>query len=319
MASNFNDTTPAAPGGNVNVKWQTDGAGNDSAYVPSVSGGGTNVQTANYTILTGDAGKNIVANSGSAITFKLPASSPSASFSVFVENIGAGTLTLDPNGPNLDGSASTLALKTNQGCYVSTDNTNYFSERGIGFSNPMTTTGDLILGGSSGTPTRLGIGTSTQVLTVSGGTAVWAPASGGGSPSGSSGDLQLNNSGAFGTATDIIGGSAININSGVLNLTGGIGLTVTNGPVLFNVGAAGNIVLRTNGVIQIDSNGGNVLIGTTFSSGVTLGGASSNIAFYGGTRTAQATITGSRAGNAALASLLTALATFGLIVDSTTP
>lgn len=34
MASNFNDTLPAAPAGGVNVKWQTDGAGNDSAYVP---------------------------------------------------------------------------------------------------------------------------------------------------------------------------------------------------------------------------------------------------------------------------------------------
>jgi uncharacterized protein YkuJ len=34
VASNLNDTTPAAPAGGLNVKWQTDGAGNDSAYVP---------------------------------------------------------------------------------------------------------------------------------------------------------------------------------------------------------------------------------------------------------------------------------------------
>ena len=41
--------------------------------------------------------------------------------------------------------------------------------------------------------------------------------------------------------------------------------------------------------------------------------------FYGSTTgTAQQTVTGSRGGNAALASLLTALATLGLIVDSTT-
>lgn len=31
MPSNFNDTTPAAPAGSLNVKWQTDGSGNDSA------------------------------------------------------------------------------------------------------------------------------------------------------------------------------------------------------------------------------------------------------------------------------------------------
>lgn len=31
----LNDTTPAAPAGNTNVTWQTDGSGNASAYVPS--------------------------------------------------------------------------------------------------------------------------------------------------------------------------------------------------------------------------------------------------------------------------------------------
>src|ERR1700722_14309115 len=38
MASNFNSTTPAAPSGSVNVVFQTDGSGNDSAYVPASSG-----------------------------------------------------------------------------------------------------------------------------------------------------------------------------------------------------------------------------------------------------------------------------------------
>ncbi len=33
LATNFNDTVPAAPAGCMNVKWQTDGSGNDSAYV----------------------------------------------------------------------------------------------------------------------------------------------------------------------------------------------------------------------------------------------------------------------------------------------
>jgi hypothetical protein len=35
MPSNFNSTTPAAPAGSTNVIFQTDGAGNDSGYVPS--------------------------------------------------------------------------------------------------------------------------------------------------------------------------------------------------------------------------------------------------------------------------------------------
>jgi hypothetical protein len=33
MITNLNDTTPAAPSGKVNVKWQQDGSGNGSAYV----------------------------------------------------------------------------------------------------------------------------------------------------------------------------------------------------------------------------------------------------------------------------------------------
>ncbi len=50
-----------------------------------------------------------------------------------------------------------------------------------GMSNPMTAAGDLIYGGSSGTPSRLGIGTAGQVLTVNSGAtaAEWAAASGG--------------------------------------------------------------------------------------------------------------------------------------------
>ena len=34
MAINLNDTTPAAPSGGVNVKWQSDGSNNASAYMP---------------------------------------------------------------------------------------------------------------------------------------------------------------------------------------------------------------------------------------------------------------------------------------------
>jgi len=48
-------------------------------------------------------------------------------------------------------------------------------------SNPMTTAGDVIYGGASGTPTRLGVGTAGQVLTVNSGATApeWATASGG--------------------------------------------------------------------------------------------------------------------------------------------
>jgi hypothetical protein len=46
-----------------------------------------------------------------------------------------------------------------------------------GFTNPMTTTGDTIYSSPGSTPQRLGIGSSGQVLTVSGGVPTWATAS----------------------------------------------------------------------------------------------------------------------------------------------
>jgi hypothetical protein len=50
-----------------------------------------------------------------------------------------------------------------------------------GLVNPMTAVGDLIVGGTGGDPTALAIGANTYVLTSNGTTAVWSPASGGGS------------------------------------------------------------------------------------------------------------------------------------------
>lgn len=50
-----------------------------------------------------------------------------------------------------------------------------------GMTNPMTTTGDTIYSSSGSTPARLGIGSTGDVLTVSGGLPVWsAPAASGG-------------------------------------------------------------------------------------------------------------------------------------------
>jgi hypothetical protein len=48
-----------------------------------------------------------------------------------------------------------------------------------GFANPMTTTGDMIYSSSGSTAARLGIGSSGQVLTVSGGVPTWASAGAG--------------------------------------------------------------------------------------------------------------------------------------------
>lgn len=51
-----------------------------------------------------------------------------------------------------------------------------------GFSNPMTTAGDIIKGGTAGVAERLAIGTNGHVLTVVSGAPAWAAASGGSGP-----------------------------------------------------------------------------------------------------------------------------------------
>ena len=53
MSINFSDTTPAAPGSNVNVKWQTDVSGNVSAY--TASGGITGAPEALGVVIDGGA------------------------------------------------------------------------------------------------------------------------------------------------------------------------------------------------------------------------------------------------------------------------
>lgn len=61
---------------------------------------------------------------------------------------------------------------------ASTDSGNSESTQDGSWTNPMTTLGDLMAGGPSGSPKRLGIGTSGQVLTVSAGEPAWAAPSG---------------------------------------------------------------------------------------------------------------------------------------------
>lgn len=61
------------------------------------------------------------------------------------------------------------------------DSTTLSGGGGGGMTNPMTTLHDIIVGGSSGTPTRLGIGTTGQVLTYDGTNIIWQTPSGSGS------------------------------------------------------------------------------------------------------------------------------------------
>ena len=69
------------------------------------------VKTANYTAVTRD---QLVVNSGSAVTITLP-SSPAAGNIVFIENAGAGTVTVARNGSNINSTADNGELATDAG------------------------------------------------------------------------------------------------------------------------------------------------------------------------------------------------------------
>ncbi len=64
-----------------------------------------------------------------------------------------------------------------------------FAAPASGFTNPMTTAGDLIVGGVSGAAGRLGIGSNGYVLTSNGTTATWAASTGISNPLTTLGDV----------------------------------------------------------------------------------------------------------------------------------
>lgn len=105
------------------------------------SSGGVNEQTVDYTALSTDAGKIIAMNpSGSplvSLTLTLPATPPSTTWAIFVQDIGLADVVIDPGSLNIDGVAATLTLLPAQGVYISTDGINYFTSRGIGSSGTV--------------------------------------------------------------------------------------------------------------------------------------------------------------------------------------
>ena len=92
--------------------------------------------------------------------------------------------------------------------------------------DPTTTLGDLIVRGSSG-PTRLGVGANNYVLTADStaplGVAWKVATGGGGTPAGSTGQVQWNNAGAFGASANLFWD---NTNSRL-----GIGTATPGGPL----------------------------------------------------------------------------------------
>lgn len=95
-------------------------------------GSQVNAQTGTtYTYLTTDFRKLVTHTNASAIAGTLPQAGASfpANWFMFVQNRGAGVLTITPTTSTIDGAA-TLVLNQNEGALIVSDGTNYFSMRG---------------------------------------------------------------------------------------------------------------------------------------------------------------------------------------------
>jgi hypothetical protein len=118
-------------------------------------------------------------------------------------------------------------------------------------------------------------------------------------------------------------------NSIIIAGGGGVSISIDPGPtggaVLSGAGAgqAGVNIGDTSGSpastagVSIDAVA-SVKIGAGLSTQVEIGNVHTSVGFLGAAPTARPTVTGSRGGNVALASLLTALASLGLITDNST-
>jgi len=174
---------------------------------------------AGYTVQSSDQGKLITLSNASAQSIFMP-TSPVAGFWVDLQNTGTGSWTLHvPNGVNLDGSLNgTLALTQNQGVRVSSDGTNFFTQRGVGGGGG---------GGSgtvsSGTSPRLAYYASTgTTVSDTGASLSWSsPALTVGVNAGSTGQLVLANGGASGNSVTIQNNAATAAYNFNLPLTAG--------------------------------------------------------------------------------------------------
>ncbi len=114
------------------VRLISDGTNYQMVFLPP--GVGVNAQTGtSYTYLNGDRAKLVTHTNAAAIAGALPQATGAfgAGWHMWVQNRGAGTLTITPTTSTVDGAA-TLVLATGEGAFIVSDGTNYFTERGTG-------------------------------------------------------------------------------------------------------------------------------------------------------------------------------------------
>lgn len=212
------------------------------------------------------------------------------------------------------GSISTASGKTatfsNTLTFTGTDTSSIaFGAGGTVMYNPMTTGGDVIYGGSSGLPTRLANGTAGQCLTSAGTTLAptWgACGSGGGTPGGSTTQVQYNNAGAFAGITGATtNGTALTLVAPVLGtpasatLTNATGLPISTGVSGLGTGNATALAVNvgTAGSFNPMTTGGDVIYGGASGAPTRLANGTNGQVLTSGGTTAAPTWTSLSSGN----------------------
>ena len=153
-----------------------------SLQATALGGGATTAKTVSYTLVAADAGTVVQMNSASATTITVNTGLFAAGDTVQIQNVGSGVCTVTAGTATVN-TSSTLALKQYDAgslYFNSASAAIFFAvDAADGMTNPFTTTGDTVYASGGTTPTRLGIGSTAQVLTVSGGVPAWAAASSG--------------------------------------------------------------------------------------------------------------------------------------------
>lgn len=164
---------------------------------------------------------------------------------------------------------------------------------GAALTNPMTTLGDMIVGGASGVPTRLAAGTEGQVQTILGGAPAWADPAGVANQSGNNllinGDFALNQRGFAGGARTAgvyghdrwgayNGGANWSVSAGVVTLTSGIMCQVIESP-----GLAGSQI-----TVSVEDPSGTIAV--TIGNGTGSDSATGNITTGSGRRSVTLTV-----------------------------
>jgi|GEM_PF-6016770 len=136
----FSASLPAATPGYQIATPQTDGALPASKFnFQTPATGGAVVRTTSYTAVAADCGIVQVFNSATPVTLTLPAAAPFLKWTLPVQNVGAGVLTINRNGLLIDTVAANLTLAQASGVNLATDATNYLTMRGLSNTTGLAT------------------------------------------------------------------------------------------------------------------------------------------------------------------------------------